>query len=107
VSTTKTPISPTEKVIQPIVTTPVVQKSTPTIIKSEDKQKKAETIPKFYFPNGQNTPNDTQIARQLRQVKEELFIPKHDKLHLEDFGKLAQVSIIFYNLNFHLVKFFS
>jgi hypothetical protein len=24
-------------------------------------------------------------------VKEELFLPKHDKLHLEDFGKLAQV----------------
>jgi hypothetical protein len=24
-------------------------------------------------------------------VKEELFLPKNDKLHLEDFGKLAQV----------------
>jgi hypothetical protein len=83
-------------VIQPISITPIAQKPSPTVTKSEDKPKKVEIIPKFYFPSGQNPANDVQIARQLRQVKDELFIPKHDKLHLEDFGKLAQVSFIFY-----------
>lgn len=32
------------------------------------------------------------MTKQLRQVKEELFL-KSDKLHLEDFGKLAQVRV--------------
>ncbi|CAF4781423.1 unnamed protein product, partial [Rotaria magnacalcarata] len=47
-----------------------------------------------YFPNGQiSTPSaiDILLTRQLRQVKEDLFVPKHDKLHLVDFGKLAQL----------------
>jgi hypothetical protein len=61
------------------------------MVKSEEKQKTVEIVPKFYFPNGQNIINDTQMIKQLRQVKEELFLPKQDKLHLEDFGKLAQV----------------
>jgi hypothetical protein len=47
---------------------------------------------------------DTLLQKQLRQVKEELFLPKYDKLHLEDFGKLAQV---FKNKNFNIrIKFF-
>ncbi len=56
--------------------------------------KSVETIPKFYFPNGQIITTltlDTLLNKQLRQVKEELFLPKNDKLHLEDFGRLAQV----------------
>jgi hypothetical protein len=84
----KTPISSTEQVVR---TTPVVQKTTSTIVKSEEKQKTVEIIPKFFFPNGQNTTNDTPLIKQLRKVKEELFLPKQDKLHLEDFGKLSQV----------------
>jgi hypothetical protein len=94
VTKTKTPISPTEQVVRPILTTPVVQKK----IKSEEKPKPIEIVPKFYFPNGQNTPtstNDTTLIKQLRQVKEELFLPKQDKLFLEDFGKLSQVEILF------------
>ncbi len=82
-----------EQIVKPVATTPVGQKSSPASVKSEEKQKPAESIPKFYFPNGQNTPstNETELSKQLRQVKEELFLPKQDKLHLEDFGKLAQV----------------
>ena len=34
---------------------------------------------------------DTAVNKQLRQAKDELFLPKHDKVHLEEFGKLAQV----------------
>ena len=103
-TTTKKPISPTEQVIQPIVATPVAQKPAPTVIKTEDKPKIAEIIPKFYFPTGQNAPNDTVIAKQLRQAKEELFLPKHDALHLEDFGKLAQVFLSLSLSELHLPK---
>ncbi|CAM2712697.1 unnamed protein product [Rotaria socialis] len=65
-----------------------------SVVKSEEKSETVEPIPKFYFPNGQiSTPSaiDILLTRQLRQVKEDLFVPKHDKLHLEDFGKLAQL----------------
>ncbi|CAF2737173.1 unnamed protein product [Rotaria sp. Silwood2] len=65
-----------------------------TVIKPEETSKPIETIPKFYFPHGPTTTIsaiDTLINKQLRQAKEELFIPKHDKLYLEDFGKLAQL----------------
>jgi len=96
VTTTKTP----EQVVRPITTTttPVVQKTVPSTVKSQEKPKTVEIIPKFYFPNGQNSAtstNDTQLIKQLRQVKEELFLTKNDKLHIEDFGKLAQVETTF------------
>jgi len=90
IKTTKT----SEQVVRSISTSPVVQKTLPSTIKSQEKSKTIEIIPKFYFPNGQNTAtstNDTQLIKQLRQVKEEIFLPKNDKLHLEDFGKLTQV----------------
>ncbi|CAF5103608.1 unnamed protein product, partial [Rotaria magnacalcarata] len=77
-------------------TTPVKEVSPVPIsaVKSEEKSETVEPIPKFYFPNGQiSTPSaiDILLTRQLRQVKEDLFVPKHDKLHLVDFGKLAQL----------------
>lgn len=62
--------------------------------KPEEKAKKTEIVPKFYFPNGQVSTNDVLLAKQLKQAKEEFFLPKNDKLRLEDFGKLAQVLFI-------------
>ncbi|CAF1405210.1 unnamed protein product [Rotaria sordida] len=81
----------------PSTTTTTVKEISPiptTVIKPEETSKSVDTIPKFYFPNGQITmtsTTDTLLNKQLRHVKEELFLPKHDKLHLEDFGKLAQL----------------
>ncbi|CAF1172308.1 unnamed protein product [Adineta steineri] len=94
-NTTKTPVSSNEQISRPMPTPSFVPQTTPTVIKQEQKQKIAENIPKFYFPNGKLTAtstNETILVKQLRQVKEELFLPKHDKLHLEDFGKLAQLT---------------
>ena len=88
VPTIKRPISPPE---QSALASP---KITPTAVKSEEKSKKAELIPKFHFPNGQVSTNDVLLAKQLKQAKEEFFVPKNDKLRLEDFGKLAQVLFI-------------
>jgi hypothetical protein len=93
---------PSDNIIRPTSTpskTTTIKETSPiptTVIKPEETSKSVETIPKFYFPNGQLTPTssvDTLLNKQLRQVKKELFLPKHDKLHLEDFGRLAQVFI--------------
>ena len=81
----KTPSAGTAKEASPVRT---------TVAKPEDKPKSVEIIPKFFFPHGQITPAstvETLINKQLRQAKDELFLPKQDKLYLEDFGKLAQV----------------
>ncbi|CAF1341647.1 unnamed protein product [Adineta steineri] len=111
ISTTKTPTRPkspvssvpTDNTIRPAFTptkpTPSIKEASPvpiTVIKSNEIPKPAEDIPKFYFPNGQTTTTptstvDTLLNKQLRQAKEELFQPKHDKVYLEDFGKLAQL----------------
>jgi hypothetical protein len=67
-----------------------------TSIKSEEKSNVVQSIPRFFFPTGQLTSastTDATINKQLRQVKEELFVPKNDKLYLEDFGKVAQVML--------------
>ena len=85
--------------------TPPTPKLTPTAVKLDEKPKKAEIIPKFYFPNGQLSTNDTLIAKQLKQAKEEFFLPKQDKLHLEDFGKLAQV-LLFFEKNLYRIENF-
>ncbi|CAF4694015.1 unnamed protein product [Rotaria sp. Silwood1] len=88
---------PSKTTPTPTTTTTTVKEVAPipeTVSKPEETSKPVETIPKFHFPNGQITTTtaiDTLINKQLHQVKEELFIPKHDKLHLEDFGKLAQL----------------
>jgi hypothetical protein len=69
--------------------------STWATIKSE---KNVEVISKFYFPDeliAKTSSNDAIILKQLKQAKEELFIPKNDKLCLEDFGKLGQVFSLF------------
>lgn len=61
----------------------------------EEKPKTKELIPKFYFPQGQNqnlSDNESLLNKQLKQVKEEVFTPKQEKLRLEDFGKVAQVN---------------
>jgi hypothetical protein len=77
--------------------TPTIKETSPipiTVVKSEETSTPFENIPKFYFPHGQiptASTIDTLLNKQLRQVKEELFLPKHDKLYLEDFGKLSQV----------------
>lgn len=66
-------------------------------VKSIEKSKPVESIPQFYFPTGKTiTPAviDAQLTKQLRQIKEEVFMTKHDKLHLEDFGRVAQVKLI-------------
>ncbi|CAF3400247.1 unnamed protein product [Rotaria sp. Silwood2] len=101
VTITKTPISssPNEQVIQPKLTpskttTSIVQQTTSITVKIEEKQKSVETIPKFYFSDEYNasvSTRDALLTKQLRKVQDELFVPKHDKLHLEDFGKVAQL----------------
>jgi len=81
-----------EPTIPAVVTTAQTKKSTAQI--EQKTQSKEEIIPKFYFPNGLNlasSTNDIQLAKQLKQVKDEVFVPKQDKLRLEDFGKVAQL----------------
>ena len=85
--------------------TPLVPKT--TAVKSEEASKLVETIPKFYFPSGHTTSTiEALINKQLRQAKEELFLPKHDRLYLEDCGRLAQVllqkSIVFFGTQSNL-----
>lgn len=112
IATTKTPTrakSPASAVpiehairstITPSKTTPVKETSPPAPAitpKTEETPKSIASIPKFYFPHGQiptASSTDVLLGKQLRQAKEELFVPKHDKLHLEDFGRLAQVGSI-------------
>ncbi|CAF1082393.1 unnamed protein product [Rotaria sordida] len=103
VTTTKTPISSSsssnEQVIQSIltpskITTPIVEQTTSIIVKIKEKQKPVAIIPRFYFSDEHiaiSSTNDTIFIKQLRKVQDELFIPKQDKLHAEDFGKLAQL----------------
>ena len=95
----------TRSSITPTKTTPVKETSPiPTIVHEPEQQqqqqqpqqpsKTIEPIPKFYFPNGlinSTSTMETLVTKQLRQAKEELFVPKQDKLYLEDFGRLAQV----------------
>ncbi|UJR21734.1 hypothetical protein I4U23_024809 [Adineta vaga] len=95
-NTAKTPTSTlsNEKITRPMPSTTVTPQITPINVRIETKPKPVEAIPKFYFPNGKLTPastTETILSKHLRQAKEELFVPKHDKLHLEDFGKLAQL----------------
>ncbi|CAF0749431.1 unnamed protein product [Adineta ricciae] len=100
----KSPVSvsvPTESVIRPSITpikpVPSVKETSPiptSVIQPEGTPKSVVDIPKFYFPNGKTTtPSSIEslINKQLNQANEDLFQPKHDKLHLEDFGKLAQL----------------
>ncbi|UJR27679.1 hypothetical protein I4U23_008958 [Adineta vaga] len=109
ITTTKTPSrakSPlssvsADNVIRPILTptksVPPVKESSPistSIIKPDETPKSVVDIPKFYFPNGPTTTVssiDALLNTQLRQIKEEIFLPKQDKLQLEDFGRLAQL----------------
>ena len=87
-------LSSNEKPTRPTPSTTLTSQPTPINVRIESTPKPVEPIPKFYFPNGKVTvtsTNETVIMKHLRQAKDELFIPKHDKLHLEDFGKLAQV----------------
>ncbi|CAF0720392.1 unnamed protein product [Adineta ricciae] len=95
VNAAKTPVlSSNEKPTRPMPSTTVTPQPTPINVRIESKPKPVEPIPKFYFPNGKVTTtstNETVLMKHLRQAKDELFTPKHDKLHLEDFGKLAQI----------------
>lgn len=75
-------------------TSPQTKKTFPITTKVEEKPKPPEVIPEFYVSDAKQAAEPTRdavINKQLSRAKDELFTLKNDKLHFEDFGKLAQV----------------
>ena len=87
---------PQSRSITSKTTTPNVQQTTPIDARIEEKPTATGIIPRFYFSDNQiaaDSKSDADVSRQLRKVHEELFLPKHNRLNLDDFGQLAQVAL--------------